>query len=141
MLRLLVLFLVLVLVQRCEMMLILMFLILVLSWMVVSKILMSVTVSRFFLLGSFLFSYRGLMSMVANIYTVMIFCRQKGLCHLPHKTSCLSFVRGAGVFPLTKFLITCRSFRFEFSSGQYAGQRLSQFVVASSSVTTSKISS
>ena len=63
-LRLLILFrvLVLVLVQHCEMMLILMFLILVLSWMVVSKILMSVTVSRFFLLGSFLFSYRGSVS-------------------------------------------------------------------------------
>ena len=43
-------------------MLILMFLILVLSWTVVSKILMLVTVSRFFLLGSFLFSYRDSMS-------------------------------------------------------------------------------
>ena len=66
-LRLLILFLVLVLVQHCEMMLILMFLILVLSWTVVSKILMSVMVSRFFLLGSFLFSYRVsmLVSMVA----------------------------------------------------------------------------
>ena len=69
----------------------------------------------------------------------MVFRRQKGLCRLPCKTSCLLFVRGAGVFLLTKFLVNCRLFLFEFSSGQYAGQRLSQFVVASSSVMTSKI--
>ena len=48
----------------------------------------------------------------------------------------------AGVFLLSELpseLLSCCLFQFEFSSGQYAGQGLSQIVVAGSSVTTLKI--
>ena len=53
-------------------MLILMFLFLVLLEMVVLKILMSVTVSGFFLLSSFLLLNRDLMSMLMSVLSLVV---------------------------------------------------------------------